>query len=171
MKQADPENTGNAGAFGWLRWNESSSSGSSTTLAESLTWPGDSYTYYHPWWSDDGQINIFDQVLVSTGSIVSSKDEMGEHVDKGVERPARELRIIVFTPPDYEGGDANDDGWGTGWDGVPGDTSGGGGGSRFEFEVYAFVRVRVVAWELSSNTGWLLMEFRGWDKDCGPGPK
>jgi hypothetical protein len=173
VKQADPENAGIAGGFGWLRWDENSNAQSAGTIEESLTWPGNSDTYNHPWWSDDGQINIYDQVLVSTGSIVSTKEEMREHVDKGVEKPARELRIVVFTPMtgEYNDGNANaDDGdtWGTGVDGIPGNT---GGGTDFEYEVYAFVRIRMVAWDLSGSADWLLMEFRGWDVDCGARPR
>jgi len=163
VKQASAENSNIAGAFGWLRWDENSNAQSAGTIETSLGWPGDSGTYNHPWWSDDGAINVYDQVLISTGSIVATKDEMREHVDKGLE--GRELRIIVFTPPDYEGGDVNDDGWGTGVGGAPGVL---GGGTNFEYEVYAFIRIRMVAWDLSGQDDWMLIEFRGWDVACTP---
>jgi hypothetical protein len=168
-------------SFGWLRWNSNTSSGNTPTLAQSLTWPGNSTEYCYneaacnndpgePAWSADGRINRFDRLRTSTGNSNANGvlAQMEEHVDMGALTPGRLLRLIVFTPPDwveetgYGAGDANNDGWRTDID-----TSGGSGAT---YEVYAFVLARILGYDFTGSDKWLLMEFNGWDVECGPAP-
>lgn len=162
VKEAGIENDGIGGAFGWLRWDENSAANNQGTLETSLKWPGNSTTYKHSTWSDDGIINKYDIVKVSTGTVNSDKVRqwMREHVEEGL--MGRQLRLIVFTPPttnfDFNNGDANGDGHGT--------QIGASGGQAVNYEVYAFVRVRIVAWKLTGQDNHLLVEFLGWDDEC-----
>lgn len=164
-------------AFGWLRW-DASDGPNTPNLDESLAWPGNSFEYFYndppeyQWMSDDGRINRFDLLKVSNGATPAIREPMRQHVDYGFN--GRLVRLVVFTPPDWvEPGTAY----------PPGDANGRYGGTEMDesrgqaitYEVYAFVLVRVVAWNLSNNLGnnggsWLVIEFHGWDVECGPSP-
>lgn len=158
VKQGGIEQAEMSGAFGWLRWKDSPSANNAPTLASSLKWPGNSTDYDYEPWSLDGVINKYDIVKVSTGARPTNDVTtwMREHVDEG--RFGRQLRIIVFTPPSYNGGDANGDGHGTLLDGSSGQAT--------SYEVFAFARVRFVGWYLPGQHNWLLVEFHGWDEEC-----
>jgi hypothetical protein len=141
------------GGFGWLRWDQSQGS-TTPILTNSLTWPGNADTYYYPppeLFSDDG-LDQFDIVAIHTGAVSAAKDVMETHIDTA----GRMLKLIVFTPPDVDGGDANGDGYGTILN----------GGQNDRYEIYGFVIVRLVAWYLPGEHNWLLFEFVRFDRSC-----
>ena len=52
------------GNFGWLTWNGDQSA---TSLAKSLTPPGDAYRYVNPFKPSDHEVSVGDDVLGRTG--------------------------------------------------------------------------------------------------------
>lgn len=144
--------------FGWLVWNTGISA-NSNTLANSLTWPGDTtdYTnhgdggtgipgsgfsynvrgYIEPGDPTDQALHIGDWIPGSTGSInsLSVQEQIATHIDLG-----RTLRLPV---------------WNTST----------GIGSNGSFQTSQFGLFRLVGYNLS--TGWLLLEFEGFDTSCG----
>ncbi|MFQ5435775.1 MAG: hypothetical protein ACE5FD_12935, partial [Anaerolineae bacterium] len=140
-----------SGNFGWLVWNTVISA-NANTLADSLTWPGDSgdYTpgpggiftgYQEPGDPTDRELNIGDWVAGSTGSINSNG---ARTVFNGHITNKRQLRLIVW---DTTNGQTGVNGW---------------------YKVKGFAIFRMLGYSLSQNQGsWILAEFIRWDDSCG----
>ncbi len=156
------------GNFGWLVWN-TGISGDANTLADSLSWPGDStnYTlcsggnggcapgtgvpgsgfdrnvrgYIDPDDPTDQSIHIDDWVAASTGSINANgvRDVIEGHV-----RLDRELRLIV-------------------WD----NSSGTGANGRYQISGFAIFQLIGYSLDQSGGGSWILAEFKRWDDSCG----
>ncbi len=150
-----------AGNFGWLTWNLGRTS-SATTLAQGLTWPGNSkdYTnhgdtsiypatplyphivrgYVNPYDNGDLEMHVGDWLVANTGVSNSStvRDLLNQHITRG-----RQLRLIVW-----------DDSTGT--------------GSNGRYRIYGFAVFKVRGYSLQH--GWILAEFMRWDTSCGQQP-
>lgn len=147
------------GHFGWLVWNEYVNS-SSTTLAASLTWPGNSQDYTtiaagqtppgfaHPVYGfieagdpSDTSMHIGDWVAASTGSVGASglRNALNALIDDG-----RVLRLPVWVEAV-------------------------GLGSNGRYLISHFALFRIVGYNLdqSQSYSWLLLEFMGFDESCG----
>jgi hypothetical protein len=166
------QNGSGSGAFGWLVWNNRINA-SANTLANSLTYPGDSrdysdvgncsantcptplYThmvlgYVNPLDTSDLGMNIGDWVTVNTGSVNSDgvRTVVNDHIAKG-----RYLRLIVW-----------------GYDNNSNPTSPHGTGSNQYFRLKGFAVFRLLGHKLSQGGGsasWILAEFIKWDTSCG----
>ncbi len=149
------------GNFGWLVWNAGISA-HATTLANSLTWPGDAtdYTdhgdggmsvpgsgfshnvrgYIEPGDPTDQALQIGDWIAASTGSINSSavREQLETHIDLG-----RTLRLPIWNSVANSGADAL-------------------------FQTSQFAIFRLIGYNIS--TGWLLLEFVEFDTSCGQLP-
>ncbi|HEX6387532.1 MAG TPA: hypothetical protein VF177_22925 [Anaerolineae bacterium] len=154
------QNGPGSGNFGWLVWNTGIVN-SASTLAKSLTWPGDStdYTdhgdggqplpgfdhvvrgYVEPVDPTDISMHVGDWVAASAGSVNSSSVQaaLNAHIDLG-----RTLRLLV-------------------WDSAQ------GSGSSSQFRIAGFAVFRLHGYSLNQGTGgsWLLLEFISWDTSCG----
>ncbi len=135
------------GNFSWLVWNILYVSANANTLADSLTWPGDSsnyptYGYYEPGDPNDTTLNIDDWVASSTGAISANavQTQMEEHVSR-----ERTLRLIVW------------------------DTTNGGTGVNLWYQVKRFAIFRFHGYRSNAGQGgpWILAEFIRWDDSCG----
>ncbi|MCA9917040.1 MAG: hypothetical protein KC445_03765 [Anaerolineales bacterium] len=150
------------GNFGWLLWNIGMS-GNANTLANSLTWPGDStdYTpcsgpgcpagagvpgsgfptnvpgYIEPLDPTDQALHIDDWVAANTGAVVSTAvfDQLNSHIDL-----ERTLRLPI-------------------WDTIQNP------GANGQYKNSGFAIFRLVGYNLSQN--WLLLEFVNFDTSCG----
>ncbi len=147
-----------SGNFSWLVWNTGISANSST-LANSLTWPGDTldYTdhpdggtavpgsgfpyvvrgYIEPGDPTDQALHIGDWMAASSGSVTAStvQIQLQTHIDLG-----RTLRLPVW------------------------DTST-GTGSNGRFQTSQFAIFRLLGYNILEE--WLLLEFVGFDTSCG----
>ncbi len=144
------KNGSNPGSFGWLVWNDVTSA-DANTLADSLTWPGDSANYnvgpggkfagyQEPGDPTDRTLNIGDWVKSSTGSINSNaaRDVFNEHIDF-----ERQLRIIIWDTSTKVTGDDL-------------------------YHISGFAVFRMLGYSLDQSSGsWILAEFIGWDDSCG----
>lgn len=150
------------GNFGFLVWNIGVSA-NATTLAHSLTWPGDSTNYspctgtycspgsgvpgsgfdfnvpgyIEPGDPTDHALHIGDWIAVSTGTVNSTSvaDQLKTHIDL-----ERTLRLPV---------------WG----------SYAGSGASGNFQTTQFAIFRLLGYNVTTN--WLLLEFVGFDTSCG----
>ncbi len=165
------QNGSGSGSFGWLLWNDKLDP-SSTTLAGSLTWPGDSqnYTndgncsanncptplyphkvkgYVNPLDTSDISMNINDWVVVNTGAVNSDgvRTIVNDHISQD-----RYLRLIVW-----------------GYDPGANPPSPHGNGSNQNFKLKGFAVFRLLGHNLTngSGTSWILAEFIKWDTSCG----
>ncbi len=147
-----------SGNFGWLVWNEYINP-SANTLANSLTWPGDSADY-----SDHGdggpippgfghvvrgfieagdptdtEMQMWDWVQASTGSVNSNvvRTALDDHIANG-----RTLRLPVWSVSQQQGLDA-------------------------QFQISGFALFRIAGYRVSASPGWILLEFVNWDTSCG----
>ncbi|MCA9929154.1 MAG: hypothetical protein KC419_11770, partial [Anaerolineales bacterium] len=152
-----------SGNFGWLLWNEGKP-GNEGTLADSLTWPGDSFDYadhgdtqiypaahgipyivrgyVEPGDSMDLMLHQQDWVAANTGSVNSAavRDALETLVDD-----APVLRLIV-------------------WD------QGAEQGSNGRYRIQRFGLFRLIGFHLSQSGqggSWVLLEFMGFDDSCG----
>ncbi|KAA3658942.1 MAG: hypothetical protein DWQ04_23630 [Chloroflexi bacterium] len=153
-----------SGNFGWLLWNTGKPD-NAATLADSLTWPGDSLDYadhgdtaIHPaavlypyivrgfvGYGDatDINMNLGDWIAANTGNVnsVSVRDALEALIDT---EPI--LRLIV-------------------WD--EGDDS-----SFSRYRIQRFGLFKIIGFKISQSNGgsWLLLEFMGFDDSCGQLP-
>ncbi len=154
------------GTFGWLRWN-TGRPGGANELADSLTWPGDSFDYsdhgdhsireatplypyivrgyVEPTDSLDLSMNIGDWVASNSGAVNSNavREQMEQHVD--LANSGRTLRLIVW-----------DEGEGNGNDAI--------------YRISGFIIVKIHGYYLPNGGGdgsWILAEFIRWDNSCG----
>jgi len=154
-----------AGNFGWLVWNIGVDA-NANTLTNSLTWPGDStdYTpctigpgcppgagipgsgfdynvpgYIEPFDPTDQTLHIGDWVAGSTGVVnaTSVNEQLNEHIDL-----ERTLRLPM-------------------WNNVI-DT-----GTSINFQNAQFGIFRLIGYNLSLPSPWLLLEFVNYDTSCG----
>ncbi|WP_420627416.1 PKD domain-containing protein [Candidatus Leptofilum sp.] len=152
------------GNFAWLVWNEGIPA-SSSTLANSLTWPGDSTNYnactggpdgcvpgsgvpgsglpnvpgyIEPGDPTDQALHIGDWIAASTGSINSSfvREPIESHIDLG-----RTLRLPIWGSSD-------------------------GTGANGRYQTSQFAIFRLIGYNLDASS-WLLLEFVGLDTSCG----
>ncbi|MCL4261754.1 MAG: hypothetical protein KJ069_00995 [Anaerolineae bacterium] len=156
------QNGGGAGGFGWLAWNQYVS-GSSGELTRSMTWPGNSQDYVtvapgqdppnppfpHPVYGYieyndpyDTSMHLNDWVMASVGAVnaFALGDVLKEHIDLG-----RVLRLPIYNNI-------------------------AGVGSNARYQMSGFALFRLAGYQLSNNGGqgsYLLLEFRGWDENCG----
>ncbi len=154
---------GGPGNFGWLRWNRginTGSGGSSGTLVNSLSWPGNSKDYHNH--GDGGQavaagiphvvrgfvdyhdntdlsLNIGNWVAAGPGVVNSNavRNTLADHVAR-----ERQLRVIVFDNKE-------------------------GTGSNVRYQVERFAVFQLHGFDLPGNNGWILAEFIRWDDSCG----
>lgn len=148
-----------SGNFGWLVWN-SGIVPNSATLANSLTWPGDTldYTdhgdggtavsgsgfahvvrgYIEPGDPTDQALNIGDWVAATTGSINSAdvQTQLRAAIDLGYT-----LRLPIWN-----------------------NTANG------QYQTAQFAIFRLVGYSLSQSGPWLLLEFIDFDTSCGQQP-
>lgn len=148
------------GNFAWLVWNVGINP-TAQTLANSLTWPGDSTDYsdhgdggtilpgfshvvrgyVEPDDPTDTTLHIGDWVASNTGSAnaVAVREALNKHIDLG-----RTLRLLVWE----ESLDS---------------------GSRRQYRVAGFALFRIHGYRLSQGDDgpWLLFEFIRWDTSCG----
>jgi hypothetical protein len=148
---------GGPGNFAFLRWNKGINA-SNQTLANSLAWPGDIRDYsdhgdggeastpLYPhvvrgfvdyYDNTDLSLNIDNWVTIYTGTVSSTA--VYDALNEHIDH-GRLLRLPVF-------------------DEVA------GSGSDFRVQAYRFGLFRLHGHNLSS--GWLLLEFAGWDDSCG----
>lgn len=151
-----------AGNFGWLLWNQGRP-GSANSLADSLTWPGDStdYTdhgdnqiypaaaayphvvrgYVEPGDSTDTAMHIGDWVAANTGSV--NANGVRNALESTVDRE-RTLRLIVWSESSQQGGNGM-------------------------YRITGFAIFRLIGYSLSQGQGgsWILAEFIRWDDSCG----
>ncbi|MCB9005371.1 MAG: hypothetical protein H6664_13425 [Ardenticatenaceae bacterium] len=144
--------------FGWLRWNEGVVGGSGT-LADSLTWPGNTLDYsnhgehsifpatplypyivrgyVNPYNNIDLSLNVGDWVWANTAVSNSSsvRSKLNQHIDL-----SRPLRLLI-------------------WDEVIGSYS------NMKYRTARFAIFRLAGYRL--DNGWLLLEFVQWDDSCG----
>ncbi len=154
----DGSGTGN---FGWLVWNDGINP-SAQTLADSLSWPGNSTNYgetnggqpatplyphvvagyVNPHDNLDLSMQVGDWVHGSTGSVNSNdvRDALEEHIDL----TGRQLRLVVW-----------DDSEGT--------------GQNVNYRIKGFIIAKLVGYKLDQSQGdsWILVEFIRWDNSCG----
>ncbi len=161
------QNGSGNGNFGWLAWNQGISA-NANTLADSLTWPGNSTDYtdhgdggnMNPiaGWGDgtknhiprgyieagdpsDVSLNVQDWVAGNTGSVNSNavRDRIAEHVDLD-----RALRLVVWSTGENSGNNAR-------------------------YQISGFAVFRIIGYSLSQGQGgsWILAEFIRWDDSCG----
>ena len=154
-----------SGNFGWLVWNAGISANAST-LANSLTWPGDTtdYTnhsdggtvvpgsgfpyvvrgYIEPFDPTDQALHIGDWIAASTGSVNASnvRDQLETHIDLG-----RILRLPIWNNSMM-------------------------GGASGSFQTSQFAIFRLIGYSVSQTGGggWLLLEFISHDTSCGQLP-
>jgi hypothetical protein len=148
--------------FGWLVWNEGIAA-NATTLANSLTWPGDAVDYVdhgdmgtavpnsgftnvvrgyiEPGDPTDQTLHNFDWVAASTGSISAAEvtDVLNTHIDLG-----RILRLPIWNSSD-------------------------GSGANGRYQTSQFGLFRLIGYSISDN--WLLFEFVDNDTSCGQPPQ
>lgn len=146
------------GNFGWLAWNEGIAA-NANTLADSLTWPGDSNDYSdhgdggqvlpgfghvvrgfaEPFDATDTQMHIGDWVAANTGAVNSNevRTTLNGHIDRG-----RALRVLVWDESQAQGNNGR-------------------------YHISRFGIFRLHGYNLSGNTSWILAEFVGWDDSCG----
>ncbi len=150
-----------AGNFGWLAWNEGIA-GSASTLANSLTWPGNTLDYVDhgdvgspatplfPWVVrgyvnplniTDVSLQVGDWVKAHTGVVNTPTVQvpLNEHIDLG-----RQLRLLVW------------------------DEAAGGANGRFHTQRFAIFKI--VGYRMDASGAWLLLEFVQWDDSCGQAP-
>ena len=151
-----------SGNFGWLVWNEGISTNVST-LANSLTWPGDStdYTehgdggspvagsgypyvvrgYIEPNDPTDQAIHIGDWIAAKAETVNSTgvQSVLNEHIDLG-----RTLRLPIW------------------------DNSDAGGEVNGRYQTSHFGIFRLIGYNIAQN--WLLLEFISHDTSCGQFP-
>ena len=141
--------------YGWLYWNNGISNGNNT-LANSLTWPGNSNDfsdhgdpgtpvgpyphvvrgYVNPDNQADSSLHEGDAVWSSSGSIAGVIAQVQEHIDR-----ERTIRMIV-----WDEGDA--------------------GAGRYRIEQFAVFRI--IGYGNTTGVGdWLLLEFMRLDNSCG----
>lgn len=148
------------GAFSWLRWNTGIND-STTTLANSLLWPGNTSDYLdhgdggqpatplfpyvvrgyvNPFDVSDLALHINDWVLVSNSATNNAtiQDILNEHIDNG-----RLLRLVVRGYPPI------------------------GQGSNTFLPIKDFGLFRLHGYNIGSSSSWLLVEFIRWDNSCG----
>ena len=145
------------GNFGWLVWNEYINA-SAATLANSLTWPGDSTDYsdhgdggtippgfthvvrgfIEPGDPTDTEMHIGDWVEASTGSINSNsvRTALNDNIANG-----RTLRLPVWNNSQQQGMDA-------------------------QYQISGFAIFRIAGYSLATPS-WILLEFVSWDTSCG----
>ncbi|MCA9955402.1 MAG: hypothetical protein KC434_11820, partial [Anaerolineales bacterium] len=151
-----------SGNFGWLVWNRGVSA-NANTLANSLTWPGDSTNYnactgsycfpgpgipgsgfdfnvpgyIEPGDPTDHALHLGDWIAASTGSVNSTsvQEQLETHINL-----ERTLRLPV-------------------WDSFA------GGGVSGNFHTTQFAVFRLLGYNVTTN--WLLLEFVGFDTSCG----
>ena len=151
-----------SGNFGWLLWNVGRP-GSANTLADSLTWPGDSvdYTnhgdhsiqpaadaypyivrgYVEPGDATDTSLQVGDWIAANTGAINAS--EVRGQIESLVSGNGT-VRVIVWD-------DATDQ------------------GSNGKYRASGFAIFRLIGYHLSQGQGgsWILAEFIRLDESCG----
>jgi hypothetical protein len=149
-----------AGAFAWLRWNNGIND-STTTLANSLNWPGNARDYLdygdggqpatplypyvvrgyvNPLDTSDVDLHINDWVIMSSGAANNTtvQDILNEHIDNG-----RLLRLPVWQfPPFPQGGD-------------------------MLLPLQGFAIFRMHGYNFGQPASWILAEFIRWDDACG----
>lgn len=149
-----------AGNFGWLLWNQGRQE-SANTLADSLTWPGDSidYTdhgdssifpaadaydhivrgYVEPGDTTDTSMHIGDWVAANTGAVnaIAVRSALNESIDRN-----RAMRLIV-------------------WDGAT------QSGSNGTYRIKGFAIFELEGYRLESSGSWILAKFIRWDTSCG----
>lgn len=85
--------------FNWLRWGSVSQPDNATTLANSLTWPGDSFLFEELGDPGDTTIHEGDWVAVNSSSAygTTAETQLKAHIDRG-----RTLRLVLYreTGPD-----------------------------------------------------------------------
>ncbi|MBK8906061.1 MAG: pilus assembly protein [Anaerolineaceae bacterium] len=156
-------NGAGSGNFGWLVWNLGVSA-NANTLANSLSWPGDSTNYspcsgpgcpqggtvpgsgfnhpvkgyIEPGDPTDQALHIGDWVAGSTGTVNSSdvRTILQGHVDLD-----RDLRVVVWRVPAT------------------------GTGTNVRYQISGFAIVRLIGYNVPDN--WILAEFKRWDDSCG----
>lgn len=148
--------------FGWLVWNEGIAA-DATTLANSLTWPGNSTDYVdhgdagtavpdsgfsnvvrgyiEPSDPTDQTLHNFDWIAASTGSISATEvtEALNAHIDLG-----RILRLPIW--------DSND-----------------GSGANGRYQTSQFGLFRLIGYSISDS--WLLLEYVADDTSCGQAPQ
>lgn len=154
-----------SGNFGWLVWNDGIPP-TGVTLANSLTWPGNSadYTdhgdagavlpgfghvvrgYVEPGDPDDQGMHIDDWVAASGSSLTDAA--VAQQVQVNIDR-RRDLRLIVW--------DAN----------APG--AGPAGNGQYQIGRFAVFKIRGYGNSAAADQ-WLLLEFIRWDDSCGQTP-
>jgi hypothetical protein len=79
--------------FSWLRWDMVNQPDSALTLAESLTWPGDSLLYHDPTDPTDTTFHEHDWVAFNSSSAfgTNAETQLRAHIDRG-----RTLRLVVY---------------------------------------------------------------------------
>ncbi len=146
------------GNFGWLVWNTGISANSST-LVNSLTWPGDTldYTnhpdggtavpgsgfpyvvrgYIEPGDPTDQALQINDWIAAMTGSVNINAvgEQLNAHIDLG-----RTLRLPIWSNSIINGADS-------------------------QYQTSQFAIFRLIGYNMTEN--WLLLEFVGFDASCG----
>lgn len=151
-----------SGNFGWLNWNQGRP-GSANTLAESLTWPGNSADYSNhgdrstfaaaaqyphivrgyvePGDANDTSLHIGDWVAANTGSI--NANGVGVQLEEMVDR-SRTIRLLVWDSSEAQG-------------------------SNGQYRISGFAIFRLIGYRLSQGNGgsWILGEFVRWDTSCG----
>jgi uncharacterized repeat protein (TIGR01451 family) len=174
----DIENGVGNGHFGWLIWKNKTGQkcpgdpnpDSAYTLADSLTYPGNSTTCDGDCWKgyldpdesdadyecydedDDYEINGGDWIWGHTGAVNSSvvRDVLDDHVDTG-----RTLRIVVWDEAFCEGA------------GTECESDAPGGGADVKYRVSGFALVRLLSYDLSQKK--ISLQFLLWDNSCGQG--
>lgn len=154
-----------SGNFGWLLWNEGRPA-SANTLADSLSWPGDSIDYsdhgdhsispatplyphivrgyVEPTNALDTALHVGDWVAANTGSVNANavRDALASHVD--LANSGRTLRLLVWDDAEQQGNNGR-------------------------YKIIGFIVVKLHGYSLSQNEGgsWILVEFVRWDTSCG----
>lgn len=124
--------------FSWLRWGSVSQPDDVTTLANSLTWPGDSFLFEEAGDPSDVTIHEWDWVALNSSSVygTAAETQLKAHIDRG-----RTLRVVLFS--------------GTNPDGT-------------QIEQLANMRVLGYRLSPSSpSQRWLLLQFVSYAEQCG----
>lgn len=128
--------------FSWLRWGSVSQPDDVTTLANSLTWPGDSFLFEESGDPGDTTIHENDWVALNSSSAygTTAETQLKAHIDRG-----RILRLVLYRET-------------------------GPGGIRIaqlaNFRILAY-RLN----DVNPSLRWLLLQFVSYVNDCGQSPR
>ncbi|MBK9055303.1 MAG: hypothetical protein IPL78_31715 [Chloroflexi bacterium] len=123
--------------FGWLLWDSVNQPNTGATLADSLTWTGDSYLYHEPTDPTDTSFHQYDWVALNSSldSGTAAANPLAGHIDRG-----RTLRLIVQR---------------------------GAGPGGVQIEQMANFRVLAYRLDAAENERWLLLQFVNYVTSCG----